>query len=81
MEDAATAEISRAQIWQWLKYNVWLDDGKQVTEDYFIDVVDDELKTMMNLNQFNQTKKVFLDLCTSKEIIDFLTLPCYDLIP
>ena len=45
MEDAATAEISRTQIWQWIKYNIWLDNGKQVTKKYFFEILNEELQS------------------------------------
>jgi len=80
MEDAATAEISRAQIWQWLKYNIWLDNGKQVTKKYFFKILNEELHKFKNNDKLEETKKIFVELCTSKKIIDFLTLQCYDML-
>jgi malate synthase len=78
MEDAATAEISRTQIWQWLKYNIWLDNGKQVTKKYFFKIFDEELQKFENNDKLEKTKEIFIKLCTSKKLIDFLTLECYD---
>ena len=78
MEDAATAEISRTQIWQWLKYNIWLDNGKQVTKNFFFKILNEELDKFKNNDKFEETKKIFVELCTSKELIDFLTPKCYD---
>jgi len=78
MEDAATAEISRTQIWQWLKYNIWLDNGNQVTKKYFFKILNEELNKFKNSDKFEETKKIFVELCTSKELIDFLTPKCYD---
>ena len=78
MEDAATAEISRTQIWQWLKFKIWLNNGKQVTKKYFFKILNEELNEFKNNNKFEETKKIFVELCTSKELIDFLTPKCYD---
>jgi len=78
MEDAATAEISRTQIWQWLKYNIWLDNGKQVTKKYFFKILNEELQKFKNNDKIEETKEIFTQLCTSKKLIDFLTLKCYD---
>jgi len=80
MEDAATAEISRTQIWQWLKYNIWLDNGKQVTKKYFFKILNEELQKFKNNDKIEETKKIFIELCTSKKLIDFLTLKCYDIL-
>jgi len=78
MEDAATAEISRTQIWQWLKYNIWLNNGQQVTKKYFFKILNEELQKFKNNDKIEETKEIFIELCTSKKLIDFLTLKCYD---
>ena len=78
MEDAATAEISRTQIWQWLKYNIWLNNGQQVTKKYFFKILNEELQKLKNNDKIEKTKEIFIQLCTSKKLIDFLTLNCYD---
>jgi len=78
MEDAATAEISRTQIWQWLRYNIRLDNGEQVTKKYFFKIFNEELQKFKNNDKLEETKKIFIELCTSKKLIDFLTLKCYD---
>ena len=46
MEDAATAEISRAQIWQWLKHSTKLDDGRTVNEELFKDILTSEIANL-----------------------------------
>ena len=59
MEDAATAEISRAQIWQWLKHSSTLNDGRTVTIELFKSILDDEiseLKKIIGENHWNQGK-------------------------
>ena len=78
MEDAATAEISRAQIWQWLKWGVKLSDGKELTMGRFDDILTQELKNFEKLERFEDTKKIFNELCVSNELVDFLTPTCYD---
>jgi len=78
MEDAATAEISRAQIWQWLKWGVKLSDGKELTMGRFDDILTQELKNFETLERFDDTKKIFNELCVSNELVDFLTPTCYD---
>jgi len=78
MEDAATAEISRAQIWQWIKFKIYLDSGEQVNKKYFFKILNEELQKFKNNDKIEETKKIFIELCTSKKLIDFLTLKCYD---
>jgi malate synthase len=78
MEDAATAEISRAQIWQWLKWGIKLSDGKELTMGRFNDILVQELKNFETLERFEDTKKIFNELCVSNELVDFLTPTCYD---
>jgi malate synthase len=78
MEDAATAEISRAQIWQWKRFKVWLANGKQVSEEMLLNLIDKELEKFKDLNRFEETKKIFIELCTSEKLVDFLTPTCYD---
>ena len=46
MEDAATAEISRSQVWQWLHNDVTLDDGPKVTRELVEQIIDEELATI-----------------------------------
>ena len=78
MEDAATAEISRTQLWQWIKYKIWLNNGQQVTKKYFFKIFNEELQNFKSNDKLEETKKIFIELCTSKNLIDFLTLKCYD---
>jgi len=78
MEDAATAEISRAQIWQWRKHKIYLSNGKQVTNKYLGLVINSEIKKFEHYKKFEETSIILNKLCFSEEIIDFLTLECYD---
>jgi len=75
MEDAATAEISRAQIWQWIKNGVVLDTGFRVTKEYFLDIFNEEME---KLGADNLAREIFEDLCVSDQLEDFLTTKCYN---
>lgn len=88
MEDAATAEISRASIWQWIKHGVKLDDGQVVTEEYFRTLLAEELITIKQevgeqryaQGRFEETAKMFDTLSTQDDFAEFLTLPSYPLL-
>lgn len=88
MEDAATAEISRASIWQWIKHGVQLDDGQVVTEAYFRTLLAEELNTIKQevgeqryaQGRFEETAKMFDTLSTQDDFAEFLTLPSYPLL-
>lgn len=86
MEDAATAEISRTQVWQWIHHPKGiLEDGRKVTVELFRQMVTEELekiKTMVGASQFAQGKyaeavNLFDDLSTRDSFEDFLTIPGY----
>ncbi len=85
MEDAATAEISRTQVWQWLKNEVVLEDGRQFNEAAFKDIFDDEIEkiiTEVGEDKLPETKfelaiSLFEKLVTTREFEEFLTLPAY----
>jgi malate synthase len=85
MEDAATAEISRTQVWQWLKNEVKLDDGRLFTQDLFSDIFDNEVEKIITEvgqdNILNTKFKIAIDLfntlVTAQEFEEFLTLPAY----
>jgi malate synthase len=89
MEDAATAEISRAQVWQWIRSPKGrLDDGRKVTADLFRQILGEELqKIRANVGEerfakgrYHEAAKLFSDLTTSDSYVDFLTLPGYELL-
>lgn len=88
MEDAATAEISRTQLWQWLHKAVVLEDGRPFTEELYEHLYDDELQGLRNGGLQNETWKpkleqaatLFDSLIRSKELKEFLTLDAYKLI-
>tara|TARA_Y100000310_G_C20533784_1_gene739821 strand:- start:488 stop:1090 length:603 start_codon:yes stop_codon:yes gene_type:complete len=79
MEDAATAEISRAQVWQWCKHGVTLDNGKKVTRKYLQEIIDEEI-VLGEEPTMHQTKakQLFTDFCLAEELDDFLTLKAYE---
>ena len=82
MEDAATAEISRAQIWQWLRHKAKLDDGREVSPDLFKTLLDDEMNKLAapGRGRFDEAIKLFSDMSLAQEFEEFLTLPAYRLI-
>jgi malate synthase len=81
MEDAATAEICRAQVWQWVKWGAKLDDGRPVTAAMVNGVVDDLLaKRGPSSGEFAKASQIFRQMMTSADFSDFLTLPAYSFI-
>lgn len=88
MEDAATAEISRAQIWQWLHHGATLADGREVTPDLFRAVMDDEMAKVRaaigpevyDKGRFAEATRLFADMSLARDFEEFLTLPAYRLI-
>lgn len=88
MEDAATAEISRAQIWQWLRHGASLEDGRPVTLDLFEACLADEMTQLRDglgdlrwhEGRFEEAVELFRNVSTADEFPDFLTLSAYDLI-
>jgi malate synthase len=86
MEDAATAEISRAQVWQWIRHpRGALDDGRKVTVELYRQMLEEEmggLRAGMGQMRFQPehleaAREIFDRLSTSDEFVDFLTLPAY----
>lgn len=89
MEDAATAEISRAQNWQWLKYRAELDGdglGVKVTPELFARVVEEEMERIQKdvgserfkSENYKEACSIFIGQCTATELDDFLTLDAYN---
>ncbi|HEU4727251.1 MAG TPA: malate synthase A [Kofleriaceae bacterium] len=80
MEDAATAEISRAQLWFWVHHGGTLDDGRKVTAALYRTLRDDEAKKLGDLPAAEQLPKAIAildDLVENKTFVEFLTLPAY----
>ena len=85
MEDAATAEISRAQVWQWVRHGARMSDGKIVTADLVRQMVHERVaelqaKDTSGDGRLKQAAHVLEGLMTAKEFPDFLTLASYDLL-
>jgi malate synthase len=88
MEDAATAEISRAGIWQWIHHAVRLDDGQVMNKSKFRQWLYQELDTIKcevgearyHQGRFQQTAELFYELSTAESFAPFLTLPSYELL-
>jgi malate synthase len=83
MEDAATAEISRSQIWQWIHHGAKLADGRSVTPELVRQVTDEELAKLpadQPNRRFGEAREIFEKVALADEFIDFLTWPAYDYI-
>jgi malate synthase len=76
MEDAATAEISRAQVWQWLKHGAKLEDGRPVTPELVKRAIADVLQKFPG-GKFELAARLFEKMMLSGEFSEFLTLPAY----
>ena len=85
MEDAATAEISRSQLWQWIKNEVSMENGSKITEELFNIILKEELdaiKLEIGDNRFSNGKfdlasNLFKDMILKNDFDEFLTLPAY----
>ncbi len=85
MEDAATAEISRSQVWQWVHHGVQLDTGLTVTAELVCRIADEELAAIAAelgpqtyaASQYPLARSVFEQVALADEFADFLTLPAY----
>jgi malate synthase len=86
MEDAATAEISRAQVWQWVHHGIRTSDGTAVTAELVRDLLDEIQATISTDGTFpdellEQARNVFEQVALADEFPAFLTLPAYELLP
>jgi len=77
MEDAATAEISRTQVWQWIRHGAALDDGRTVTRELVLDLIEDEMQPFSG-GEFATARALFTELATAPACRDFLTVPAYE---
>jgi malate synthase len=87
MEDAATAEISRSQVWQWIhSANGVLEDGRKVDAELFRTMLAEELEAIHAkypaelAPYFDRAAKLFEEISTAEDFVDFLTLPAYKMI-
>jgi malate synthase len=81
MEDAATAEISRSQIWQWLHLGVELDTGQRVTRDLVERLADEEIARLGDPGDFADARETFMQVAVADDFAEFLTLPAYEHMP
>ena len=79
MEDAATAEISRAQLWQWVQNGAKLADGRLIDRKLYETLRDEELAKLQGVPQVPQARKILDDLVFG-DFVEFLTLPAYELL-
>ena len=85
MEDAATAEISRAQVWQWIHLGATLDDGRAVTPELFRQALDDEMAKLrgalgeeaFEAGRFDAAIELFAAMSLAGDFEEFLTVPAY----
>jgi malate synthase len=86
MEDAATAEISRSQIWQWIRNDVTLDTGERITTGLVTRILDEEYAGIraavggeaFQRGRFAEARELFAEVALAEEYVDFLTLPAYE---
>lgn len=78
MEDAATAEISRSQLWQWLKFGALLEDGRTFTPDLFEQWFDEEVNALGNIPNLAKAVVLFRRIILSADFAEFLTLSAYE---
>lgn len=86
MEDAATAEISRSQVWQWLHHGACLSDGRKITPALIEEVLEDEMRAIereigaerFQNGQFDRARDLFSQMILTPTFTEFLTLPAYE---
>jgi len=86
MEDAATAEISRSQVWQWLHFSVRVKEGSLVSRELITTTIEEELERIRQTigdeayerGRFREARQLFEQVALQKELPDFLTLPAYE---
>jgi malate synthase len=80
MEDAATAEICRTQLWQWLKYEAPLDDDRRFTLDLFEQWFDEEVGLLADVPNIAEAAQLMHNMIVADDLVEFLTLPAYELL-
>jgi malate synthase len=78
MEDAATAEISRSQIWQWIHNGISLEDGRLITKELVTQLTAEEVSKLGDSGRYEAAKETFIDCAVNDEYLEFLTLPAYE---
>jgi malate synthase len=79
MEDAATAEISRSQIWQWIYAHAITDRGEIISRQWVEDLLDEEFAKLERFDgdRFTDARDIFEEVTLSDQFPTFLTLPAY----
>ena len=87
MEDAATAEISRAQLWQWIRHQRSASNGLPIDRATVSQIIDEglveiaaEKQSTFDVARFADARKIFEDVALTDEFVDFLTLPAYEIL-
>ncbi|MEO5612465.1 MAG: malate synthase A [Sphingomicrobium sp.] len=80
MEDAATAEICRSQLWQWLRFEAPLSNGQKFTRELFDRLFDTEVHCLADVPNIEEAAALFRKMVTAQEFEEFLTLPAYALL-
>ncbi|MDE3181091.1 MAG: malate synthase A [Acidobacteriota bacterium] len=88
MEDAATAEISRAQVWQWVRHQAAMEDGRRVTPELVRNAIREEVESLrerlgaarIDSGKFELAARIFEEMMTSRHFAEFMTLVAYDYI-
>jgi malate synthase len=85
MEDAATAEISRSQVWQWIRHGVRMDDGREVTADLAAAILNEETDRLraalgddFEPARIPEARELFERVALSREFVEFLTIPALE---
>ena len=86
MEDAATAEISRSQVWQWIRSTKGkLDDGRTISKEMVAAMIPEEMTRIRDLlgaafaeGRYDEAATIFADLVNNDNFVEFLTLPAYE---
>ena len=89
MEDLATSEISRSQLWQWLRFGAKLDDGRAITFAMYEQLLKEELASirkeygdaLYDGGRFKEATELFMRMVKSETFDEFLSLPAYELLP
>ena len=86
MEDAATAEISRSQVWQWIHHGVSLAEGPRVTAELVRDIEREEMEKIKSAvgadsfakGRYDDARQIFESVALRDDFQEFLTIPAYD---
>jgi malate synthase len=89
MEDLATSEISRSQLWQWLRFKAKLEDGRAITPELYDRLLAEELAQIQaeyrterfENGHFKEAVELFMRMSKSEQFDEFLSLPAYELLP